>query len=86
MNPSDMKKLEKIAILIAAFILLFILLISLCSCQFALIHKDDIGTFHKDFKVYRKYVIPTEEPEKVNQLGDNLEKTLEGWEGDWDAK
>ena len=68
-------------------ILTALLIVLICTgCGFALISKTDIGTFHDDFKTYRKYVAPTEEPEKVNLLGDNLEKVLEGWKGESNAK
>ena len=71
-------------LLVVTISALIVLLI--CGCKFAVISKDDINAFHTNFKVYRKYVVPVGEPEKVNRLGDNLEKVLEGWKGGCDAE
>lgn len=63
-------------------IILFVLL-SLCSCSFALISRADIAEYHGLFQTYRAHVVPAVEEyaEKVGRLGDNLERILDGWEG-----
>ncbi len=67
---------------LAVLSLLAILL--LCGCEYAFIHKGDIHEFHQCLRTYRAGVQPISEPEKVNRLGDNLEKILNAWKGECD--
>lgn len=70
---------------ILAVIVLGILLMFTCGCDYAFVHKKDIHEFHTLFQAYRTFVeVKIEfDAELVNKGADNLERTLKAWKGDW---
>jgi len=73
---------------LALWIACILFVIGCCSgCHYAFIHKSDIHEHLILFRAYRNFVEvkPAFDAELVNKGADDMEKTLEAWEGDWDA-
>lgn len=67
-------------------VFVFVLLVVVCGCRYAIIHKRDIHEFHQCFQTYRAHVEPIDEPGKVDKLGDRLERILTLWKEGYNAE
>lgn len=79
------KQANRIMAIVFWVIALAVIVGCCAGCAYTLIHKKDIYDTHENLRIYRAHVVPTEQPEKVNKLGDLIEETLEEWKGDYDA-
>jgi hypothetical protein len=79
-------KMSIVEVVLVAACLLFILG-TCCGCgNWALVHKSQFHETHENFITYRAHVAPTDEPEKVNELADLIEKWFETWKEGYDAQ
>ena len=79
-------KLTLVEVVLMAVCLLFIVG-TCCGCgDWALVHRSQFHETHENFKTYRAHVVPTGEPEKVNQLADLIEQWFETWTEEYNAQ